>query len=158
MNKFLKLCEQFDPSNQDTQEAALWIKQVLSEAEIPFSGDGDIIKIPTEYGVATLKVISFEKDSEIGGNSDIEEEDEQIQAGYGTINVMDRMRDMRDEYKKKGVLGKVVNPTLRQATKIADEMDKLGKEMIPAGKKALERAKKDLAKIKQSGSRNAVTY
>jgi hypothetical protein len=153
MAKFLKLCEQYDPSNQDVNDAALWVAQILSQEDVPFTHNGDEIRIPTEYGVAVLKVVSFEKDQEIQQP----EEDEQIKAGYGDISVMDRISQMASDYEKKGIGGKIINPTLRKAHAINKKMQKLNKQFIPAGEKALKRLEADLKAINSQSSGN-VTY
>lgn len=138
MTKFLKLCEQYDPSNQDVQDAALWIKQVLSEADVPFSGDGDEIRIPTEYGVAVLKVVAFEKDEEVA-----HEEDEQINAGIGTYEVDKEVENLgsKAESGAKGMVGKVFGTAAQRAKSAIKKRQRLAKQAVDvydAGTKRLE--------------------
>jgi hypothetical protein len=147
MNKFLKLCEQFDPSNQDTQEAALWIKQVLSEAEIPFSGDGDMIKIPTEYGVATLKVISFEKDSDVDA-----EDEESVNVGTGTYEVDKEVEKLGATASSglKGMAAKLFGTSAQKAKSAVKKRQNVAKKAVDAYDKGTQRIEKALSNLRRT--------
>jgi hypothetical protein len=150
MTKFLKLCEQFDPSNQDVQDAALWIKQVLSEADIPFSSEGDEIRIPTDYGVAVLKVVAFEKDQDINFP---QEDEESINAGTGTYEV-DKEVEKLGSTASGGLRGlaarKLFGTAAQKAKTAVKKRQNIAKQAVDAYDQGTKRIEKGLQNIRRT--------
>jgi hypothetical protein len=144
MNKFLKLCEEFDPSNQDTLDAALWVHQILSQADIPFSADGDEIHLPVEYGTAILKVIAFEKDIDVAPV-----EDEEINAGVGTYEVDSEVEKLGNKASKglKGMVAKGLGTSAQRAKTAVKKRERVAADAVKAYEKGTDRIKAGLRNV-----------
>jgi hypothetical protein len=140
MSKFLSLVEEFNPQNTEDPKWKLIEFLRGKGIKISASDDSDNFQIRTEEGDIMVCVMNQE------------EEAEGIQAGYGQVNVMDRINKMSDEYRTKGIGGKIFNPTLRQADAIRKKAEGLNKQFIPAGQAAVRRLEQDLRQIRQNST------
>jgi hypothetical protein len=152
MDKFLKLCETYDPQNADNINAACEAENFLNDLGASFSSNGQEIRLHLDVRDVVLQVTGFEKREEMP------EEDEQVNAGYGQVDVIDRVGKIADRYKSKGIIGKSINPTGRKAVNIKKELDGMDKEFVAAGEKAVKRLKKDLQDLKSQSSGGNVRY
>ena len=152
MNRFLQLCETYDPQNADNINAAWEAKNFLNDLNVPFSSNGQEIRLHLEVGDVVLQVTGFEK------RDAMPEEDEQVNAGYGQVDVTDRVSKIADRYKSKGIIGKSINPTGRRAVNVNKKLEGMDKEFVAAGEKAVERLRKDLQNVKSQTNGRNVKY
>jgi hypothetical protein len=150
--RFLKICEIYDPTNADAINAAWEAKNILNDAGMSFSSEGDVIRLHTELGDIVMQVTGFEKGGEIP------EEDEQVNAGYGQVDVVDRVSKIADRHKSKGIMGRTISPTGRKAVSVNKKLEGMDKEFVAAGEKAVERLKKDLQSVKSQNNSKNVRY
>jgi ribosomal protein L37AE/L43A len=147
MKRFLKLCEKYDPINEDSINASLWVQQYLHESEIPFSIDDDDILLETPYGKARLKVVSFNKEM------NEPEEDEQIDASTGTYVIDKEVEKLGDKAKSglAGRFGKAFGTSAQKAKAAVKKRENLAKQAVDAYEKGTQRIEKGLQRVKSSG-------
>jgi hypothetical protein len=153
MNKFLKLCEMYDPSNSDVKDAAFQAKFFLYEQEIPFSSEGDEIILHAEQGDIVLKVLGIKKRED--SVEEMPEEDESINAGVGDYGIDTEVEKLSDKASSglKGLAGKAFGTSAQKAKSAVRERQKLAGDAVNAYRKGSERIKKGLQSVKQSAIR-----
>lgn len=138
MSKFLELVESNDPKGSPKWDLVDFLKS--KGINVSVVKNTDMLYIDTGSTTIAITVSNADEDAE------------GINAGYGNVDVMDRIGKMADEYDSKGKLGKIVNPTLRKAKKIKTDIDKMNPEFVQAGQKAVNRLRQDLNQIKRNST------
>lgn len=154
MSNFLKLCEEFSPTNAKAKDAAFQAKFFLDEQGVKgWSSSGNTIFFQTDKGKVALEVKGFEGQSE-----EIPEEDDQIQAGVGSYDVSKEVDNLASTANSgaKGVAARLLGTSPQRAKQARNKRAKLSKKAVDVYEKdtkALEQGLRSAA----MGNRSVAT-
>ena len=147
MNRFLQLCEAYDPQNADNINAAWEAKNFLNDLEVPFSSNGQEIRLHLEVGDVILQVVGFEKREEMP-----EEDAEGIDASTGTFKIDSEVEKLADTANSglKGMVAKRLFGTSAQKAKTAvKKRQNVAKQAVDAYEKGTKSIEAGLRNVKQ---------
>ena len=150
MNRFLQLCEMYDPQNADTIDAAWEAKNFLNDLNVPFSSNGKEIRLHLEVGDVILQVTGFEKREEMP-----EEEDEIIDVSTGTYMVDKEVEKLAGTASSgmKGLAAKLFGTSAQKAKSAVKKRQAMAKKAVDAYEKGTKSIEQGLRNV-QSGAQN----
>lgn len=153
MNRFLELCEAYDPQNADNINAAWEAKNFLNDLNVPFSSNGQEIRLHLEVGDVVLQVTGFEKREEIP-----EEDAEGIDASTGTFKIDGEVEKLAGNASSglKGQAAKLFGTSAQKAKSAVKKRQNVAKQAVDAYEKGTKSIEQGLRNVR-SGAQN-VTY
>jgi hypothetical protein len=154
MDSFLKLIEAYDPQNADNINAAWEAKNFLNDLNVPFSSNGQEIRLHLDVGDVVLQVTGFEKRDAMP-----EEDAEGIDASTGTFKIDGEVEKLADTANSgvKGMIAKRLFGTSAQKAKSAvKKRQNVAKQAVDAYEKGTKSIEDGLRNVKSGAQR--VTY
>jgi hypothetical protein len=146
MTKFLELCEEFDPSNNENPKWKLI--DCLKEKGIPVSmvRDTDMVYIDTGNGVVAVTV------------SNTEEEAESVNVGFGDYSVEKEVEGLANKASSglKGMAGKMIGTSAQKAKSAVKKRQNVAKKAVGAYDQATNRLDRTISKMQKPVS--TLTY
>jgi hypothetical protein len=150
MDKFLKLCETYDPQNADNINAAWEAKNFLNDLGASFSSNGQEIRLHLDVGDVMLQVTGFEKREEMP-----EEDAEGIDASTGTFKIDGEVEKLANTASSgmKGVAAKLFGTSAQKAKSAVKKRQNVAKQAVDAYEKGTKSIEQGLRNVK-SGAQN----
>lgn len=144
MNKFLTLCEEFDPTNSTNHK--LHLKEFLNSKGITASliRDTNMLYISTDDIAVAVEVIEPEEE-EIG-----EEDAENLNAGYGSYSVNDEVENLASKANSglKGVAAKVLGGAGQKAKSAVKKRQNVAKKAVDVYDRKTQQLQNDLKNVR----------
>jgi hypothetical protein len=145
MTRFLKLCEQFDPTRSgDIHDLISFLKRHNINASLVSGGQlgAKSNQLTIDIGDKVVYLTVMEP----------EEEAESIDASTGTYEVDNEVKNLANTASKgpAGLVGKMFGTAPQQAKSAVKERGRLNAQAVDAYRKGTQRIQKGLAKVKQS--------
>lgn len=143
MSKFLQLCEEFDPQNEDLSLVALEVADKLTSKGIPTKNKGPYLLIECD---GKNVIVEIKSSSPIQTGMEPEEEAENINAGFGTYDVEKAVQGLADTASSgvKGLAGKMFGTDASKAKSALKRRQKIAAKAINAYDQATNRLEKAL--------------
>jgi len=149
MNKFLRLCEEFDPEYKKDYDALIELEELLNSAGINMKIKAyDKFEIATENGLFEFQT----KYSYYTPN--YAEEDEQINAGIGSYEVDSEVEKLGNKASKglKGLAARGLGTSAQRAKQAVKKREKVAADAVGAYEKGTERIRKGLQQVRSSAT------
>ena len=145
MNRFLELCEAYDPQNADNINAAWEAKNFLNDHNVPFSSNGQEIRLHLEVGDIVMQVTGFEKRDALP-----EEEAENIDAGYGDFNISSEVEKLANTANSgmKGMAAKLFGTSAQKAKGAVKKRQNVAKQAVDVYDRKTNQLQSDLRNIR----------
>jgi hypothetical protein len=141
MDKFLKLCEEFDPINNGNPKLDLMDFLRSKGVNVSSVRDTDMLYIDIGEDVVAITV-------------SMPEEDEQINAGTGTYEVDAEVEKLGNKAAKglTGLMAKGLGTSAQKAKQAVKKREKVAADAVGAYEKGTDRIRKGLQKVKSAAS------
>lgn len=141
MDKFLKLCEEFDPINNGNPKLDLMDFLRSKGVNVSSVRDTDMLYIDIGEDVVAITV-------------SMPEEDEQINAGTGTYEVDAEVEKLGNKAAKglTGLMAKGLGTSAQKAKQAVKKREKVAADAVGAYEKGTDRIRKGLQKVKSDAS------
>ena len=145
MNRFLQLIETYDPQNADNINAAWEAKNFLNDLNVPFSSNGQEIRLHLEVGDVVMQVTGFEK-----RNAAPEEEAESIDAGYGDFNISSEVEKLANTASSglKGQAAKLFGTSAQKAKGAVKKRQNVAKQAVDVYDRKTNQLQTDLRNVR----------